>query len=103
MVFGRSHRNDPIRGEGVQWKRQQTRLFLGEGLGDSTAVVSRPGARRCDLITPHPRLTVAFGERGEGAARPEGIPHLTNGTFHAACLITGPDLARTCREEIVSA
>ena len=83
--------------------RQQTRLFFGEDLLDGAGVVSRPRTLMRHLIAPDERLPVAFGERGEGPARPEGIPDIANRTFDAAFLIAGADLTGTRHEVIVSA
>ena len=55
------------------------------------------------LIAPEQSLPVAFGERGEGAAGPEGFAHIANGSLHAAFLITGADLTGTRGEVIMSA
>ena len=82
---------------------QQARLFFGEDLGNGTAVVSRPASPMRHLIAPEQCLPVAFGERGEGTARPEGFANIANGSLHATFLITGADLTGTSDEVIMSA
>src|SRR5215831_15661437 len=57
--------------------------------------------RWCATFTPHQRLAIAFRQRGEDAASPEGISYVPNRSFHAAFLISRPYLARTWREVIV--
>jgi hypothetical protein len=55
-----------------------------------------------DLITPHQRLAIAFRQRSEDTASPEGIAYVANSPFHAAFLISRAYLARTWREVVVS-
>ena len=55
------------------------------------------------LVAPEPGLAVAFGQRGECAAGPEGIPHIANGPLHAPFLIARAHLAGPWREVIVRA
>src|SRR5215831_9139227 len=57
--------------------------------------------RWCATFTPHQRLAIAFRQRGEDAASPEGISYVPNRPFHATFLISRPYLARTWREVIV--
>src|SRR5271169_777331 len=55
------------------------------------------------LVAPHQSLPVAFGQRGEGASRPERISYVANSPLYASFLIAGADLAELWREVIVSA
>ena len=93
---------DPIGVEGMERKRQQARLFFGESLGHGPCAIVGPGALVRHFIAPDQRLAIALRQRGEDAARPEGIAHIPNGPFHAAFLISRADLARTWHEVIVS-
>src|SRR6202521_2067955 len=99
----RTHRLDAIRGERMQSGRQQAWLLFGEGIGDSVMIASRPAPLMCHLIAPEQSLAIAFGQRGEGAARPKGIAHIADGSFHASLLIARAYLARPWREMIVCA
>ena len=76
-------------------------LLLGEDVGDGTGVVSGPAALVGHLVAPEPGLTVALGQRGKGAARPEGIAHIADRSFHAALLIAGAYLTRARCEVVV--
>ena len=89
--------------KGCSGRRQQAGLFFGEDLGDGAAVVAGPGPLVRDLVAPEQGLPIAFGQRGEGAARPERIADIADGAFHAAFLIAGAHLARPWREVIVRA
>ena len=80
-------------GKGCSGRRQQARLFFGEDLLHGAAVISRPAALMRDLVAPEPGLPIAFGQRGEGTAGPEGIANIADGAFHAPFLIAGADLA----------
>src|SRR5215472_7549284 len=82
---------------------QQAQTFFRENLLHGAAVISRPWALMRDLIAPSQRLPVALGQRGEGAACPERIPNIANGSFHAAFLIPGADLAGTSDKVIMRA
>jgi hypothetical protein len=48
-------------------------------------------------------LTIAFGQRGEGAARPERIAHIADGALHTPFLIARAHLAEPRSEVIVRA
>ena len=87
----------------MQRRRQQARLFFGEDIGDRAVVAARPAPLVRDLIAPEQSLAIAFGQRGEGSARPERIAHIADGSFHAPFLIAGAHLARPWREVIVRA
>ena len=99
----RTHRLDPVGGERMQGRGQQTGLFFGEGFADRAVVAARPAPLMSDLIAPEQSLPVAFGQCGEGAARPEGIAHIADGAFHASFLIARAHLAGPWREVIVRA
>ena len=99
----RPHRQNEIGLERMSGLRQQARLFFGEDLGNGAAVVSGPASPVRHLIAPEQCLPIAFGERGEGTARPEGFAHIANGSLHAAFLIAGADLTGACDEVIMSA
>ena len=66
-------------------------------------IVAGPGPLMRDLVPPEQRLAIAFVQRGEVAAGPEGFAHVTNGAFHAAFLIAGPHLAGPGDEVIMGA
>ena len=87
----------------MQSGRQQTRLLFGEDIGDSAMIASRPAPLMRHLIAPQQSLAIAFGQCGEGAARPERIAHIADGSFHASFLIACAHLARAWREVIVRA
>src|ERR1035438_9534839 len=89
--------------QGMQGRRQQARLFLGEDLGHGAGIVSGPGALMGDLISPEQGLTIAFLQGGEVAAGPEGFAYVTNGAFDPAFLIAGPHLARAGDAVVVGA
>ena len=83
--------------------RQEARLFFGERLLDSAAVVSRPTALMRHLITPGQRLPVALGQRSEGTACPEGIADIADSAFYAPFLISSADLTGARDEVVVGA
>src|ERR1035441_9108743 len=97
----RTHRFDPVGGERMQSRGQQPRLFFREGFGDGAVVAARPTPLMRDLIAPEQRLAVAFGQRREGAAGPEGIAHIADGAFHASFLIARAHLAGPWHKVIV--
>ena len=101
--FVRTHGLDAVGGERMQRRRQQAGLLFGEDLRDGAAVVARPAALMRHLIAPQPGLTIAFGQGGEGPARPEGIAHIADGSFHAPFLIAGAHLAGLWREVVMGA
>src|SRR5262249_27222478 len=82
-------------------QRNQARLFLGEDLIDSAIVLLRPAPLMRYLIAPQPCLPIAFGQRGETAAGPEGVADVANGALHASLLVTGADLTGLRFEMIV--
>src|SRR5215831_8510910 len=96
-------RHDQIGAERMQRRRQQARLLLRKNLRHGTAVVSRPRSLVRHLIAPEERLTIAFRQSGEGAARPERISDVPNGAFHATLLIAGADLTGTRDKMVMSA
>src|SRR3954447_25036500 len=83
--------------------RQQTGLFFCEGFGDRAMIAARPAPLMRHLIAPEQSLPVAFGQRCEGAARPEGIAHIADGALHAPFLIASPHLAWPRREVVMRA
>src|SRR3954462_12652165 len=97
-----AHLLDPIGVEKVARQRQQAWLFFGESFGDGACGIVGPAALGRYFIAPHQRLAVALRQGSERAAGPEGIPHIPNGSFHAAFLISSAHLARTWREVILS-
>jgi hypothetical protein len=70
---------------------------------DGAIILSGPGSLVGHLIAPQPSLTIAFGQSGEGAASPEGVAHIANGSFHASFLVAGADLTRLGCEVVMSA
>src|ERR1035437_662106 len=50
--LGRTNGNHQIGVEGMEWQRQQARLFFGERLRHGATIVSWPGALMCDLVSP---------------------------------------------------
>ena len=97
-----AHGLHPIGVEGMERKRQQARLFFSESLGHGPCAIVGPAPLVRHFIPPHQRLAIAFRQSGEDAPRPERIPYIPNGPFHAAFLISRPYLARTWHEVIVS-
>src|ERR1039457_1876266 len=83
--------------------RKQPRPLLLEDFGDSKVIAARPAPLMRDLIPPEERLTIAFGQRGEGAARPERIAHIADGALHTPFLIARTHLAGPWSEGIVRA
>ena len=101
--LGRTNRQHQVGVERMRGQRQQTRLFFSEGFGYSAPIISRPWTPMGNLIPPQQGLAIALFQRGEAASSPEGFAHVTNSPFHAALLVSGAHLARTCRAVIVSA
>src|SRR4029077_3377038 len=89
--------------ERVNGWREQPGLLLSEYLLYSAIVAARPGPLVRYVVTPNASLAVAFGQRREGPAGPEGIANIADGTFDAAFLIPGAHLAKLRREMIVGA
>src|SRR5258705_10701767 len=48
----RTDRLDPVSGERMQSRRQQTGLFFREGFGDRAMITARPGPLMSDLVEP---------------------------------------------------
>src|SRR5207245_3864825 len=96
-------RVEAVGGERMGSGRQQTRLCFGEDIGDRAMIASGPAPLMRDLIAPEEGLAIAFGQRGEGAARPERIAHITDGSFHTSLLVPCAHLARARSEVIMGA
>src|SRR5713226_70430 len=94
---------DSIGGERMQRRRKQPRPLLLEDFGDSEVIAARPAPLVRNLISPEQSLTIAFGQRCEGAARPERIADIADGPLHTPFLIARAHLARPWSEVVVRA
>ena len=68
-----AHGLDSISGERMQCRRKQPRPLLLEDFGDSEVIASRPAPLVAQPDPSRVELTIAFGQRCKGAARPERI------------------------------
>jgi hypothetical protein len=76
-------------------------LLFDEHLFHNAAILARPAPLMRHLIAPQPCLSIAFRQRSEGPAGPEGMAPIANGSFHAPFLIAGAHLAGPSREVVV--
>src|SRR5664279_678585 len=96
-----AHDLDSIGWERVQRGRKQPRPLLLEDFGDSDVIAAWPAPLMGDLISPEQSLTIAFGQCCEGAACPERIAHIANGSLHPSFLVARAYLARPWREVVM--
>lgn len=101
--LGRAHLFPAIERKRMRGQCQQARLLLLKRLLDGEGVILRPRPAMSDLVAPEPGLAVAFGQNGEGAARPEGFANVADGAFHASFLIARAHLAGPGLKVIVAA